>query len=128
MYTAKANERPEGYDANRPAVMEPYVQMSKYVGSTGAKKIGLYCAEDSFEYPLWQSLNVLYNKRIEHVLVSNTSVVYADSSFVPDYIIAIDIYLDGGLVYNGSAYHIVKSYSEGCYVLEKVRWELKSEA
>ena len=57
--------------------------------------------------------------RIENVLVSNQTAIYADESFEPDAIIVVDINTDEGIEYKGQVYKCYKDIEDSISVWEK---------
>lgn len=81
----RACTRPYGYFAARWDELAVYAPLADEIKSHGYENVGLYLRKaDDFEYPFWEMLD---GCRLEHILVSNETAVYADESFVPDCII-----------------------------------------
>ena len=81
----RACTRPYSYFAARWDELAVYAPLVDEIKSHGYEDVGLYLRKaDDFEYPLWEMLD---GCRLEHILVSNETAVYADESFVPDCII-----------------------------------------
>lgn len=105
-----ASERPLGYFVNRTDEYEPYLAICREIADDGFTQIGLYMGEDHYEYPLWRMLPESVS-RLEHVLVSNESAVYADDSFLPECIIWLGAVTDK-VEYNGTAYELILQVDE----------------
>lgn len=81
----RARTRPYSYFAARYDEMAVYVPLVDEIKSHEYDEVGLRLLKaDDFEYPFWEMLD---GCRLEHVLVSNETAIYADESFVPDCII-----------------------------------------
>lgn len=85
IWKGPARTRPYGYFAARYDEMAVYFPLVDQIKSGQYDEVGLYLMKaDDFEYPFWEMLD---DCRLEHVLVSNETAVYADEKFVPDCII-----------------------------------------
>lgn len=78
--------RPEGYFTNRTYIREEYISAVDTVIESGARNIGLMMGGE-YEYPIQYMLKETA-ERIEDVGVGNDTKKYADSSFIPECIIA----------------------------------------
>lgn len=85
IWKGRACTRPYGYFTARWDELAVYPPIVDEIKSREYENIGLRLLKaDDFEYPFWEMLD---GCRLEHVLVSNETAVYADESFVPDCII-----------------------------------------
>lgn len=81
----RARTRPYSYFAARWDELAVYAPLVDEIKSRQYENVGLHLLKaDDFEYPFWEMLD---GCRLEHVLVSNETAVYADEDFVPDCII-----------------------------------------
>lgn len=83
--------RPSAYFTTRGSVRDEYLNICSYLKEAETKNIGILLGEDTYEYPIQYMLKHSV-ERIEHVLVGNDTGKCEDPSFVPDYIIAEEIF------------------------------------
>lgn len=105
-----ALERPVGYFVNRTNEYDPYQTLCQEIENSGYTQVGLYMGEDHYEYPIWRMLPESVS-RLEHVLVSNESAVYADESFLPECIIWLGTVTDQ-VEYYGTVYELILQVDE----------------
>lgn len=96
---------------------DKYIELEKVLKEKNYKNIGLYLNGNSYEYPIWMMAG--NDARIENVLVSNQTAIYADESFEPDAIIVVDINTDEGIEYKGQVYKCYKDIEDSISVWEK---------
>jgi hypothetical protein len=85
-------DRPAAYFANRPELRADYAGAIDALKAEGAKEVGLYIAEDDWEYPFW----ALADRRaggdgpmfFTHVGVTNISRSAADGHPAPKHLVA----------------------------------------
>jgi hypothetical protein len=67
--------RTDQYFAKRPALEAPYRSAAALITAHGARRVGLICHEDAWEYPLWILLGSAWRSTpvIEHTAVHNVS-------------------------------------------------------
>lgn len=85
IWNNRARTRPYSYFAARWDELAVYAPLVDEIKAREYENVGLHLFKaDDFEYPFWEMLD---GCRLEHVLVSNETAVYADESFVPECII-----------------------------------------
>ena len=111
-----ANETPYGYFVNRSNEYAPYQSICQEIADLGYSQIGLRMEEDNYEYPLWKMLPES-SYRLEHVMVSNQSAIYADPSYQPECIIWLGSLSEEEIHYNGQIYRIQLKVDDKHYLL-----------
>lgn len=112
----KADRRPTGYYVNRVTEQVPYGIICQSILDGGYKKIGLSIGSDTYEYPIWKILEG-QAEQIEHVNVSNESLIYDDGSFIPDCVIWIGNVPETVFSWNGQVFSHLMEAEEGYYLL-----------
>lgn len=112
----KADRRPTGYYVNRTTEQVPYGIICQAILDSGYKKIGLSIGSDTYEYPIWKILEG-QAEQIEHVNVSNESLIYDDNSFIPECVIWIGNAPQTVFSWHGQAFSQVIEAEEGYYLL-----------
>jgi hypothetical protein len=88
-----ATSRTEQYFAKRPKLEAPYRSAAALITARGARRVGLVCHEDAWEYPLWVLLGSGGHQppTIEHAAVRNVSAKLGNSDVDAfDAIVCID--------------------------------------
>jgi hypothetical protein len=88
-----ATSRTEQYFAKRPMLEAPYRSAAALITARGARRVGLVCHEDAWEYPLWVLLGSGWHRPpvIEHAAVRNVSAKLGSSDVDAfDAIVCID--------------------------------------
>lgn len=80
-------DRFAGYFHNNRGLYTEYNEVCGYLEGCGENDLGLFMGIDSYTYPIWARLDKHMGK-IGHVMVGNESAVYAETDFVPEYIIS----------------------------------------
>lgn len=109
--------RNDGYFYYNTDVIKNYDSLMTFLNEKKAEKIGLYIAGTQYEYPIWEMTE--YETRMEEVLVDNESIIYDDSTFIPDYIVSISMGDNQRLQYHGIQYTLVESFGNEIEVLKK---------
>lgn len=111
----QGDERGEGYFYNRSNLTGEYLESCYFIINEGYGQIGLILGADSYEYPVCSILKD-YAERMEHVSVSNVSVMYEDMDYVPDCVLisggAVDIGMQDMIEVHGETYEKRISYDE----------------
>jgi 4-amino-4-deoxy-L-arabinose transferase-like glycosyltransferase len=78
-------DRRASYFANRPDLLQPYLQIVRAIRDAGCRRIGYEAGRDPFEYPFWALLGEGgYSFRLEHVgVVEPPGRDIHDASFRP---------------------------------------------
>lgn len=111
-----ANQRPYGYFANRNTEYDSYFAICEVIKDKDYASVGLFINVDDYEYPLWEML-LGQTERIEHIGVTNESMIYADDAFQPDCIIWLGSKPTEPYEYNGKTYGECTEYQERHYLL-----------
>jgi hypothetical protein len=88
-----ATSRTEQYFAKREKLEAPYRSAAALITAHGARRVGLVCHEDAWEYPLWVLLGSGRHRPpiIEHAAVRNVSASLGNSDVDAfDAIVCID--------------------------------------
>lgn len=113
-----ASVRPEDYFSQNKGIREEYLDTLSWVKEKGYQRIGIKLSGFNYEYPIW---HILDNPEIqmEHVLVENASIMYADTEYVPDCILG-DVNLgdsSDAIVFNGILYQKAEQFDENKYMV-----------
>lgn len=111
-----ANQRPYGYFVNRHTEYDPYFALCNTIKDNEYTFVGLFINGDDYEYPLWQMLCGQV-ERMEHIGVTNESMIYEDLTFHPDCIIWLGSKPEMPYEYHGIIYEECTEYQEGHYLL-----------
>ena len=113
-----ASVRPEHYFSQNKGIREEYLNTLDWVKEKGYQRIGIKLSGFNYEYPIWYILDNP-ELQIEHVLVKNASIMYADTDYIPDCILG-DVNLgdfSDTIVYNGVAYQKSEQFVENKYMV-----------
>lgn len=116
IWKGPARTRPYGYFTARYDEMAVYFPLTDRIKSRQYDEVGLHLLKaDDFEYPFWE---ILDGCRLEHILVSNETAVYADESFVPDCIIWFGKLPEEAVEVGGRRYDCITEFGGKQYLLE----------
>lgn len=87
-----------------------YLQLKEELEALGGGTLGIYIAQDQYEYPIWYAAGEDYE--IENIMVTNESEVYAKTEFVPDYIVVVGRNGEEISQYQGNEYTLYKQMGE----------------
>lgn len=107
-----AVSKEESYFLNKPDEYKDYKFAVDYIKKNGYKKVGFFCGEDHYEYPLIKMLGDDI-ERYEQIGVNNETLKYEDNTYIPDCIFVIGQYIQDTYIYHGSEYQIAYDYGEG---------------
>ena len=102
----------ESYFIDNPNEYEDYAFVVNYIKDNGYKNIGFFCLENHYEYPLIKMLEDDIEK-FEHVGVSEETLMYEDSNYIPDCIFVNGQYIQDTFTYHNTKYKIAYDYGEG---------------
>jgi hypothetical protein len=81
-----ASVRPDHYFSQNKGIRQEYLDALQWVKEKGYSNIGIKLSGYNYEYPIWYMLDGP-EIHMEHILVENPSMKYADSDYIPDCIL-----------------------------------------
>lgn len=87
-----------------------YLQLKEELEALGGGMLGIYIAQDQYEYPIWYAAGEGYE--IENISITNESSVYTKREFVPDYIVVVGRNGEEISHYQGKEYTLYKQMGE----------------
>ncbi len=103
-----------GYFEMRENDESRYREVADYLNAEEYDNLGVYFGWTAGEYPLWKMIDE--DVRIDAVNVTNETAVYADDSFVPDYIMVKNADPADIERYGGNEYLLVKNIDDLIYL------------
>lgn len=98
---------------------ETYNEIVQEINTGTSYNIGLLTAESTYEYPLWAMLDHNEKIRIEHIDIENTSSIYENPDFYPDYIFVNNREHSDVYYYHNISYYPTDIGDENTYLLIK---------